>query len=58
MKRSHSIIVLAIIFLLSFFGTQSWAGKRICQMIGDITAIDLEYNTVVIEVPMVGKPLR
>jgi hypothetical protein len=55
MKRSHFIIVLAIIFSLALFGAQSWASERIYQMTGDITAIDLEYNTVVIEVPMVGK---
>jgi len=34
---------------------RSWASESIYQMTGDITAIELEYNTVVIEVPMVGK---
>jgi hypothetical protein len=55
MKRSHFIIVLAIVFSLALFGAQSWASERIYQMTGDITAIDIEYNTVVIEVPMGGK---
>jgi hypothetical protein len=54
MKRSYFIIVLAIVFSLSLFGAQSWAGERIYQMVGDITAIDLEYNTVVIKVPLAG----
>ena len=63
MKRSSYIIVLATIFSLSLFGAQSWASERIYQMVGDITAIDLEYNTVVVEVPLaatsftIGGPL-
>jgi hypothetical protein len=57
MKKLRYIVtlVLAIIISLSFYGGQSWAGERIYQMTADITAIDFEYNTVVIEVPMVGK---
>jgi hypothetical protein len=55
MKRSHFIIVLPIVFSLCLFGAQSWASERIYQMVGDITAIDLKYNTVVVEVPLAGK---
>jgi hypothetical protein len=57
MKKLRDIVtlVLAIIISLSFYGGQSWAGERIYLMTGDITAIDLEYNTVVIEVPLEGK---
>lgn len=55
MRRSSYIILLAIILSLSFYGVQSWSVERIYLMTGDITAIDLEYNTVVIEVPLVGK---
>lgn len=57
MKRSSYIVTLglAIILTLSFYGGKSWAGERIYLMTGDITAIDLKYNTVVIEVPLAGK---
>jgi hypothetical protein len=59
MKRSAYLmtLVLALMFFLSFSSTQSWAGKRIYQMSGDITAIDLDYHTVVVEVPLAGKSL-
>lgn len=57
MKRSTYIMVLAIIFSLSFCGAQCWSAEKIYQMAGDITAIDLEYNTVVVEVPLKGKML-
>jgi hypothetical protein len=65
MKRSAYLmtLVLAVMFFLSFSGSQSWAGERIYQMSGDITAIDLDYHTVVVEVPLgektftVGGPL-
>jgi hypothetical protein len=57
MKKAAYFIglVIVIIFCLSFNGGRSWASESIYQMTGDTTAIDLEYNTVVIEVPMVGK---
>jgi hypothetical protein len=50
-----NILALAIIFSLSSYGAQSLADERIYQMVGDITAIDLGYNTVVVEVPLAGK---
>ena len=57
MKRTPYFIplVLAVIFSLSFSGAQSWAGGKKYKMTGDITAIDLAHNTVVIEVPLAGK---
>jgi len=57
MKKSGFFItlVLALIFPISFFVAQSLAEERIYKMVGDITAIDLTYNTVVVEVPLVGK---
>ena len=57
MKRSPYFItlVLAVIFSLSFSGAQCWAGEKKYRMTGDITAIDLSHNTVVIEVPLAGK---
>lgn len=57
MKRSAYIItfVLAVIFSLSSYGAHCWAGERIYEMPGDITAIDLGFNTVVVEVPIAGK---
>jgi len=57
MKRSLYFItlVVAAIFSLSFSGAQCWAGEEKYKMTGDITAIDLSHNTVVIEVPLVGK---
>lgn len=65
MKKSCQFImlVLAVVFFLSLCGTQSWAGEKRYLMVGDITAIDLKHNTVVIEVPLekalftVGGPL-
>jgi len=57
MKRSACLmtLVLAVMFFLSFSGGQAWAHERIYRMSGDITAIDLKYNTVVVEVPLAGK---
>ncbi len=57
MKRSAYLmtLVLAVMFFLSFSGGQSWAHEKIYRMTGDISAIDLRYNTVVIEVPLAGK---
>ena len=34
---------------------ESWAGEKKYQMRGNLTAIDLGYHTVVIEVPLKGK---
>ena len=57
MKRSGYIIALALtlIVCLSLYGAKSWAGERIYQAWGEISAIDVEYNTVVVEVPMAGR---
>jgi maltoporin len=57
MKRSTYLmtLVLAVMFFVFFPGAQSWAGKKIHQMTGDISAIDLAYNTVVVEVPLAGE---
>ena len=57
MKRSlyFTPLMLAVIFSLLFSGAQSWAGEKKYRMTGDITAIDLAHNTVVIEVPLVGR---
>lgn len=57
MRRSGYVtaLVLTVIFSFSIACGHSWAGERIYQMTGDITAIDLEYNTVVVEVPLAGK---
>jgi len=57
MKKSAYMItfVLAVIVSLSSYGAHSWAGEKIYDMSGDITAIDLEFNTVVVEVPLAGK---
>lgn len=57
MKRPSYIIVSAMIFSLSLWVAQCWSAEKIYQMEGDITAIDLEYNTVVVEVPLKGKML-
>jgi hypothetical protein len=45
--------------LLSLPGSaaNSWAAERLYKMTGYITAIDRPFNTVVIEVTMVGKSL-
>lgn len=56
MKRAPYAIALAFAVTLSLsFATQSMGGEALYKMTGEITAIDLEYRTVVIEVPMVGK---
>ena len=65
MRRSGYFItlVLAVILSLCFSGTQSLADEKIYQMSGEISAIDLDLNTVVIEVPLgerlftIGGPL-
>lgn len=57
MKKSgfFIVVILSVIFSLSFSIPQSLADERLYRMVGDITAIDLDYNTVVIEVPLEGK---
>lgn len=57
MKRSGYIITLALalIVCLSFYGAKSWAGERVYQASGEISAIDLKYDTVVVEVPVAGR---
>jgi len=56
MKKSTIVMVLAIgmIFCLTLFSVQSFAGKEVISMVGEITAIDPIHKTVVIEVP-IGK---
>jgi len=57
------MVVVAVVFSLYFSGTRCWAGEKKYLMGGEITAIDLDYKTVVIEVPIgermftVGGPL-
>ena len=65
MRRSvwFATVVLAAIFLLCFSGSQSLAGEKVFKRAGEITAIDLDHNTVIVEVPVgkrlftVGRPL-
>ena len=56
MKRSGYFImvmvVFAVVFSLYFSGARCWAGERKYLMSGEMTAIDLDYKTVVIEVPL------
>ncbi len=58
MKRSvwFGTVVLAVIFLLCFSPGQSLAAGKVFKRAGEIAAIDLDHNTVVVEVP-VGKKL-
>lgn len=55
MKKSVYFIMLVVFLIFSFFTTQSLAREIIYEMRGEISAIDLAYNTVVIEVPLAGK---
>jgi hypothetical protein len=56
MNRAPCIIALVLAVTCSLcFANPSGAGERLYKMTGDITAIDLKYHTVVIEVPMVEK---
>ncbi len=56
MKRSIVLIAsaIALLFCLTFFAAQSFAGKEIIRMVGEITAIDSMHKTVVVQVP-IGK---
>ncbi len=51
MKKSAYLtaLFLALILSLSFSVTQSRAAEKIYRMSGEITAIDLRHNTVVVE---------
>jgi hypothetical protein len=44
-----------MVLVLPSFAADSLAGERLYKMTGPITAIDRTGQTVVIEVPMVGK---
>jgi ABC-type Fe3+-hydroxamate transport system substrate-binding protein len=65
MKRPvwFATLVLAVIFLLCFSGSESMAAEKVFKMAGEIAAIDLDHNTVIVEVPVgerlftVGGPL-
>lgn len=65
MKKSGYFIamILAVMLFLSFSPSQSLADQKIYKMGGEITAIDLGHNTVIVEVPLgeelytVGGPL-
>ena len=59
MKRSTYLTTLAVavIFSLGLLCSQAWAKDRVYEMSGKISAIDLKYNTVVVEVPEKGKTL-
>lgn len=46
------VLVLAGLFFLSFSASHCWAVEKIYQMGGEITAVDLYHNTVVVEVPL------
>jgi hypothetical protein len=55
MKKSVYFIMFALFLIFSFLTAQSLAREMIYEMRGEITAIDLAYDTVVIEVPLAGK---
>ena len=54
MKKSIIFItlILTMIISVSLQHSQVLAAKKVYEMVGDIAAIDLAYNTVVIEVPL------
>ena len=53
MRKSVIItLTLAMIYSISLHHSQASAANKVYEMVGDITAIDLAYNTVVIEVPL------
>jgi len=56
MKTSTYITAIAgaIILCLCFLGAQSWSAGPVYQMKGEAAAVDLEHNTVVVEVPVKG----
>ena len=56
MKRSTHIIAMAgaVVMTLCLLVTQSWSAGPVYQTKGEVAAIDLEHNTIVIEVPVKG----
>ena len=48
-------VVLVAVFFLALLPPHALSGEDAYKMTGEITAIDLKYHTVVIEVQMVGK---
>jgi hypothetical protein len=54
MRKSIILIksILIMIISISLHQPQALADKKVYEMVGDIMAIDLEHNTVVIEVPL------
>ena len=54
MKKGFFLLVAVLIFIL-FLSVSLWAQPKKYIMEGKITAIDIPYKTVVIEVPMDGK---
>jgi hypothetical protein len=62
-RRYFMVLLLAATFFLSFSASQSLAAERVYRMSGEITAIDIAHNTVVVEVPLgdrlftIGGPL-
>jgi hypothetical protein len=57
MRKGAYLTAIALFMALALPGSaaNSWAAEKLYKMTGSITAIDFEYRTVVIEVPMVGK---
>jgi hypothetical protein len=57
MRKGAYLSTIALFMVLALPGSaaNSWAGERLYKMTGYITAIDLPFNTVVIEVPIAGK---
>ena len=57
MKKSACLIILLLAMVLSLFfsAVNCWANEKLYKMTGSVAAIDREHNTVVVEVPMVGK---
>ena len=47
-------VVGAMLITLCLLGAQSWSAGPAYQMKGKAAAIDLEHNTVVVEVPVKG----
>lgn len=57
MRKGAYLSTIALFMVLALPGSaaDSWAAEELYKMTGYITAIDHDYHTVVIEVPMVGK---
>ena len=54
MKKSVIFVtlILTVIISISLHPAQGLAAEKVYEMVGDITAVDLVHNTVVIEVPL------